>query len=123
MPSERLQRLRRNLDSIPWNEIGQDARESILRNFDVGGRPKKWPKRKINRPWPILNRKGSLKNAHYVNPIKDGVIIGNRKVYAAVHNYSYPPRNIPQRKYLMIPPGDAIGIKRKIKKHLVSGTK
>lgn len=124
MPSERLKRLRRNLDNIPWGEIGQDGIESIFRNFDVGGRPRRWPARKKSRPWPILNKSGNLKASHYSYPVSDGVILANReKKYARTHHHGDRSRNIKKRKFLIIPPIDVRGIKRKIKKHMVSGTK
>ncbi len=125
MPSERLKRLRRNVDNIPWGEIGIMGRESIWRTFDVESRHRyrKWKERKDNKPHPILNKSGNLRNTLYVEPENNAVVIGSRVIYAAVHNFGFPARNIPQRKFLKLLKGDLKEMRAKIKRHLRSGTK
>ena len=117
----RFDRLDRQADSLPWMQAGEIVRTSVHRNFDEGGRPVKWQPRKVDRPWPILRKSGDLRNAHYVESIPNGVAIGNRIVYQAVHNFGYPPRNIPQREYLMVQPEDLQGINDLFRKYLARG--
>jgi len=89
---------------------------SIDENFQKSETPDghPWPPRKRGGSWPLLIKTGALKAAatgsHQASiktvgerelavgvnkGIKDGGIPG-----AAVHNFGYPPRNIPQREYL-----------------------
>jgi phage gpG-like protein len=112
-----LDKVKLNIDTIPWYQIGLVARSSIHRNFDVGGRPK-WKKRKVNKPWPILKKSGNLKRSNRVAPIRHGVQIRNHLIYRNVHQHGYIPRNIPARKYAMLQPGDKVEIKKKIIDHL-----
>lgn len=78
----------------------------------------KWSPRKTDRPWPILRKSDTLKNAHYVEKIHNGVAIGNRIVYAAAHNFGYPPRNLPARPFLNVAPADVEEIRNLFRKHI-----
>lgn len=90
--------------------------KSIGENFDASATPEgaAWPPRKRGGSWPLLIKTGALKAAatgkHASASIKrvasrdlevginkevrDGGIPG-----AAVHNFGYPPKNIPRREY------------------------
>ena len=74
--------------------IGEIVRTSVVKNFEVGGRPR-W---KPLSPVTLARRKGSkilyrqgpagglLGSIHY-KADKDRVVIGTNKVYAAVHQF------------------------------------
>lgn len=115
-----LKRIEERIKTIPWYEVGQEAVKSIHMNFDVGGRPKKWKKRKQNQPWPILKRTSKLKFGHHIYTVPDGVIISNNVIYAAVHNYGGKKRRIPKRKFLLLQENDKKLIRDKIKRHITS---
>ncbi len=106
------------LDFLPWLQVGEIVRQSVHLNFVKGGRPTKWPKRRRSYPHPILRASDTLKNAHYIETILNGVAVGNRLIYQAVHNFGYPPRNIPQREYLLVQDRDRNDINKLFRKHL-----
>jgi phage gpG-like protein len=114
----RLSKLEANASSLPWDRIGNLVRDSIKLNFDSGGRPVKWPPRKDDLPHPLLIKSGTLKDSFYVEPILNGVAIGNKVKYQAVQNFGYPPRNIPARKFLMVQPDDILKIDNIITNHI-----
>lgn len=116
---DRLRKIANNIETIPWLTIGELVRDSVHTNFDAQGRPVRWPGRKDTKSHPLLQKSGRLKNSIYVEEIKDGVQVGSRVPYQAVHNFGYPPRNIPQRKYLMVQPQDEIRIRKTIKNHIL----
>jgi len=89
----------RNLTPVT-REIGEIVLESIQRNFQVGGRPRRWRRlsratiaqRKRIRRWPgkILFRQGpagGLMGSISYAPGPDRVTLSARKVYAAVHQF------------------------------------
>jgi phage gpG-like protein len=99
--SRKLSDLTKRLNTLPWNKVGRIAQRSIHRNFDSGGRPKKF-RRKHAKPWPILKKTGALRNANKIEFIPDGTSIVNRLPYQAVHNFGYPVRGIYKNRYLML---------------------
>ena len=115
---KRMQDIRKRLNNLPWLAAGEIVRQSIHQNFIMGGRPKKWAKRKVEQSWPVLRKSDTLMNAHYVEPIINGVAIGNRLAYQAVHNFGYPPKNIAKREYLMTQQKDIKAIMKIFKKHI-----
>lgn len=115
---QRLNKMAKNVDTLPWIQVGNLVRESVKDNFTAGGRPNKWVPRKVSKPWPILVKSGTLKNSHYVELIQNGVKVGNKVPYQAVHNFGYPPRNIAQREYLMVQPEDFLKIDNIITNHI-----
>lgn len=116
---KKLEKLKQRADTIPYQRIGNLVKRSVNRNFAVGGRPKKWPERKDNLSHPLLVKSGKLKNSIYVEANDDSVSVGSRVAYQAVHNYGYPPRNIPQREYLIVQKSDEREIRKMIKRHLL----
>ena len=114
----RLSTMANNLNTIPWCSVGNIVRDSVHQNFDSGGRPVKWPPRKDNKAHPLLIESGTLKNSIYVEEIPNGVAIGTREHYQAVHNFGYPRKNIPQLKYLMTQPDDVQKINKTISDHI-----
>lgn len=81
-----------------WADIGQTLLTSIIKNFEVGGRPK-WTKldektierkrkAKKNR---VLQWSSDMKNSINSRPTEDGVTIGTSGIpYAAIHQYGGP---------------------------------
>lgn len=100
--SKKIVKLEKRLNNLPWQQVGNYAQQIVKNNFDAGGRPNKWKKRKKNYPWPILRRTDTLRNANMVEAIPGGTSVVNRTIYQAVHNFGYPKRNIPKREYLLI---------------------
>jgi len=115
--NRRMARYTANLEEINWMGIGETVEESIKMNFDCGGRPERWTPRKVEpRPYhPVLNKTGRLKESFYIMEVKDGVTIGNKTPYQAVHNFGYPEKNIAQREYMIVQEDD----KRKIAKDII----
>lgn len=107
-----------NSQTIPWYDIGVIARDSIHKNFDVGGRPK-WPKRKVAQKHPILMKTRALKFSHYIAPKNHGVLVGNKSlIYNATQNYGDDSRNIKKREHVKLQKIDIRTMKAAIKKHL-----
>ena len=80
----------------PLNLIGQIVRTSVIRNFEVEGRPDKWRElapstvRERGSAHPILRRMGyagGLAGSINHRVESDCVLIGTNKVYAAVHQF------------------------------------
>lgn len=113
----RMSRYTANLDKINWMGIGETVEESIKLNFDCGGRPEKWTPRKVEpKPFhPILNKSGRLKDSFYIMAEQDGVAVGNKTPYQAVHNFGYPEKNIAQREFMIVQDDD----KKKIVKDII----
>lgn len=115
---QRILKIIRRSRTIPWLQVGEIGRTSIRKNFLTGGRPNKWQPRKVDVPWPPLIKSGDLMNSIYNEPFANGATIGTRKIYAAVHNFGYPQRNIAKRKYLIIPIEDIHIIRRYVLNYL-----
>ena len=122
-----LANIRDAMEDAPLEQAMQSCTQRVLESFDENfqksanpdGVP--WPPRKRGGSWPLLIKTGALHAAatgtHPASikriadrdlavgvdkSVKDGGIPG-----AAVHNFGYPPRNIPQREYLR-PRSDAL---------------
>jgi len=75
--------------------MGEIVRTSVIRNFETGGRPKKWKGLKPS----TLSRKrggrvlvgqgfaGGLMGSIHARVARDRVFVGTNKVYAAVHQF------------------------------------
>lgn len=123
----KLQEAANRTATLPWLQAGQIVISSIHHNFDVGGRysegspiggGRKWKARKQAKPWPILQKTGRLKFGHYAVKEDNGVTIGNKVIYQAVHNFGYPASNIPARPYMVVQPRDLGNIIQLFVKHL-----
>lgn len=102
----RMRKIKGNLENLPWLVVGEIYRQSIHRNFIMGGRPTKWRKRKKKYPWPILRKSDTLKNAHYVRLIPNGVAVGNPLIYARAQFLGRPEINLVARNALVGQPAD-----------------
>jgi len=65
--------------------IGETVRTSIVRNFEVGGRPKKWEK--SQRGGQTLVDTARLKNSLTVAADDSAVAVGTNVVYAGTHQF------------------------------------
>ena len=117
---KRYKRMHDNTYTVPFFFIGNKMRDSIHRNFIEGGRPNRWVPRKKSYPWPILRKTNSLAMAHTVELIENGVSVVNRKPYQAVHNFGYPPRNIPERRYMLFQDGEVKEYTEIVTNHILS---
>lgn len=115
---KRMKKINKNLDDLPWLKVGAIAKDSVEENFDSGGGDKKWIPRKVNEPWPILIKSGRLRNSIYTEKIKDGVTVGSRVPYQAVHEFGYPKGGIPARSFLEVQNEDLKMIKKLIIKDI-----
>jgi len=109
--------------------VGELALTSIKKNFEEGGRPRKWQRlkpstiiqkrREGHLGAGILVRHGFLKSATY-KAFSDKVIISNRpeaKDYAAIHHFGGKAGrghkvSIPDRPFMMLQKEDWVEIKR-----------
>lgn len=114
----RFKKFDRNIDTFPWLKVGDEVENSVKENFDAGGKPDKWIPRKVTQPWPVLIKTGRLRNSIYVEKIKDGVTVGTRVSYQAVHIFGYPQGNIPARPFLLVQDEDIKETKKKLVKHI-----
>ena len=98
--------------------VGEVVQTSVQRNFESGGRPGRWkalsPKTlKYKKNGRILVDKGMagglLGSIHY-EVSNDMVLIGTDKIYAAAHQFGYPPRNLAARPFLMVQDEDRVEI-------------
>ena len=106
------------------NEIGDYMTRSVLENFRTGGRPNRWQPLRSGEPSHLLDS-GMLFASITYDVSRQGpdwvVKIGPKGVpYAAVHQFGYPARNIPQREYLVFQRQDKRWIGQRILKHIKS---
>ncbi len=141
--------LARSGDLTPAMEVvGNIVRTSIVRNFEKGGRPKKWKKhgkqteKRRGTGAHILRDEGHLMESIKPKAYRDRVVVGTNKVYAAIHHFgsergkkvtrrlggsnrsgghivSKPyEMNIPARPYMMVQDEDWDGIKDALSNHI-----
>lgn len=99
----------------PLRDCVQPVRDGFSQNFSAAASSTNspWPPRKDDKPHPLLIETGALLGATQgqsgaAEHISDRTLqLGVDKSVdqggipgAAVHNFGYPPRNIPQREYL-----------------------
>jgi len=126
----RLNRIEKKLDSIPWDKTAQVVLNSVRQNFELGGRysqPKnpmggasKWTPRKDSSSHKILKKSGALQAANKIEVHKNGFAILNKLEYQAVHNFGYPKMNIPARPFLVVQENDMKDMKVVITNHIKS---
>jgi len=87
----------------PLSLIGELMRSSVLENFRQEGRPEKWKPsiRAQEEGGQTLTDEGHLKGSIYAIAKRQSLQLGSPLVYASVHNFGYPPKNIPKRKFLL----------------------
>jgi len=76
--------------------IGSIVRTSVIRNFEKGGRPKRWKKhskttqKRRGKGAPILRDQGfagGLMGSIHTEAHRDRAIVGTDKIYGAVHQF------------------------------------
>lgn len=92
-----------------YPEISNIVIQSIQSNFQAGGRDPKWPPRKREYSWPILNKTGEMKDRS-VQEAKEWVhwrgkqSISHIKItsthYAKYHQYG--TSRLPERKFVKL---------------------
>ena len=89
-------RIQRHLGDLTpaMKVIGQIVRTSVVRNFEVGGRPKWKPLSPVTlalrRGTKVLYRQGmagGLMGSIHAKHYKNRAVIGTNKIYAAVHQF------------------------------------
>lgn len=84
------------------NIIGETIRSSVVYNFEVGGRPEKWPEsnRAILQDGQTLVDTGRLRTSINYQAGRDRVEVGTNVVYAAIHQFGQG--RIPKREFLLV---------------------
>jgi phage gpG-like protein len=99
-----------NSDFLPEMEkISLMMYDSVEENFIAGGRPNQWPPLKKTGLKSHLIKTGALLASITSSFDKESARVGtntNEIPYAAVHQFGYPPKNIPMRQYLMFQESD-----------------
>jgi len=74
--------------------VGETVRTSVIRNFEVGGRPRWKPlspvtlaRRKGGKVLMIRGLAGGLAGSIHARAYRDRAVVGTNKVYAAVHQF------------------------------------
>jgi phage gpG-like protein len=98
--------------SAPLGEIGELVRSSVIRNFQEGGRPERWPKsaRARKEGGQTLVDTARMRNSINVRVYLRHVEVGTNVAYAAAHQFGAEirPRTIvPRRKKALYWPGAA----------------
>lgn len=119
------------------HHIAPEAGESIRQNFEQGGRPQPWPditaksrsQRKVNKTSGPLIDSGALEEAASASTsgVEGSVFaingntatFGTDYVFAAVHQFGWPEKNIPARPYEDIVPEDQLKLARSTSDYLL----
>jgi phage gpG-like protein len=101
-----------------FRKLGALGVWSIVRNFEVGGRPEKWKpsKRVLEEGGDTLVKSGRLKRSIEYDirnfKVYVGVFFGPALLYGRIHNFGLTVRlphaviKMPKREFLIIPPED-----------------
>lgn len=91
-----------------WEPPLKEAESLLLKSFDLnfdsrgklfqGG----WPKRKLNKPWPLLEKTGEMRKSFEGAISGDSLEIGNTSKYFKFHQSKQPHRVIPRRIMMKI---------------------
>ena len=106
--------------------IGQIVRNSILKNFMEGGRPKWKPSKK--QGGKTLVDTARLQNSITAKAFSDRAEVGTNVIYAAIHQFGGKAGrghkvNIPARPFLMVQPEDWTEINAALADYLLKGAK
>ena len=133
----RTGRLRRDIKNVerPMKAAGTYMIGSIVKNFNAGGRPKKWEKLadstirgrrkgKGRGGIKILVDKGQLRNSSSMRMRTDGVEVGTNMVQAKRQHFGYPEgtgrghAKTPARPFMMFQDEDSDAIGKIFGRHL-----
>ena len=114
--------------------IGETVRTSIVRNFEKGGRPKKWQELspvtlEKKRGTKILMEQGmagGLAGSITYKAKSDRVVVGTNKVYGAIHHFGGRAGrgrkvSIPARPYMMVQDEDWREIEAELSDFILKG--
>lgn len=114
--------------TLPMRVIGQIVRSSVVRNFQEGGRPRKWePSRRALRDrGETLVDTGRLRTSIHSKAYADRAEVGTDVIYAAIHQLGGKAGrgrkvSIPARPYLMVQDEDWTEIKSVLTDWLTQG--
>ncbi len=146
---DELQRRLRDLSPV-MKQIAQIVRTSVIKNFEVGGRPGWQPSRRAKMEGGLtLVKSGRLRNSIVARGYADRAEVGTNVVYAAIHqlggktpprvivpkrakalfwpgakhpvkSVNHPGSNIPARPFLMVQDEDWVEIKNVINRYLTT---
>lgn len=112
-----------NTDLAPvMAEIKDKMTKSILLNFAVGGRPNGWQPLKKTGLASHLTKTGMLKASISGESGENWAESGTSKskvIYAAVHEWGYAAKNIPQRAYVLFQNTDIEEYKKMLVDHII----
>ena len=91
----------------PWKGL---KIRSITSKYNSGLKKKKGRKAVKGRS-KILQNTGRLKRSIQARNTRTEAIVGTNTKYAAIHNFGYPKRNIPQRRFMGLNRGQRIKYK------------
>ena len=94
-------------DGRPWKRL---KGSSIISRYNSGLK-KKRGKRAVKGRSRILSNTGRLRNSIRARNTRTEAIVGTNIKYAAVHNFGYSKRNIPQRRFMGLNRGQRIKYK------------
>lgn len=106
--------------SPPLENISDELLHSVDENFSqrgslFGG----WPPRKVEQPWPLLEKSGELRGG-FVSAVKsDYLEIGNFVSYFKFHQSNKPRARLPRRVMLKIDQQRKIYITKAFQEYLV----
>lgn len=109
--------------------IGAIIKDSVLKNFMVGGRPKWRPsKRAMKEGGRTLVDKAILQNSINPKAFSDRAEVGTNVIYSAIHQFGGKAGkghkvNIPARPFLMVQDEDWTEIKAALTAHILKGAK
>ena len=98
MKKEVDMRIRNEVDTEgkPWKGLKGNT---IVSRYNSGLK-KKRGRRAVKGRSRILSNTGRLRNSIRARNTRTEAIVGTNTKYAAIHNFGYPKRNIPQRRFM-----------------------
>ena len=106
-------------------DIGEEVRRIVEKNFEAGGRPERWKpsarsKRDGGKP---LTDKGTLRRSMTVDADSKSVRVGTNVIYAGIHQFGGKAGrrrkvNIPARPFLVISDADQSRIEKMAEDYL-----
>ncbi len=126
---EKIKRILKRLDTVPWNEVGDILLVSIDKNFQVGGRYKeqnsfeggsrKWEPRKRPARHRILDKSGNMRRRVRKIATRNGLRIVSSQPYSPTQQLGSRSKNIAARPFIVMQAEDKVRASEIIKRHLL----
>ena len=105
--------------SAPMAKIGSELRNSFDQNFSArgalfGG----WPPRKKDKPWPLMERSGTLRKGFRDKVGSDFVVLFNETPYFKYHQSNKPRKRLPRRVMMLIDQERKQYIQKAVQEHI-----